>query len=680
MEQIILQDLSTGTKQGWYSTTSKTGHSSSILTMNFNTPEIEEFSKIINNILIESAELHLSCTSSGFDRRKNFQLKMYSGETLTTDYGTDFISENNAYNNTDVKLILTSESVEKWLKTPGEKKITSIDPQAKLYYGSGPWYSYNYVKANNSWLVINYTYKNSKIFLEKNSIDISDKIVLTIDSFDSTYTHKIKLILDDQEYLLGENLLEGEYSFNIPFENFKEKMIDKILIPAELEITTFSNLGSYSPEKYPISIIIDQRHAPTLEEPSLEIETFQNFTEQKIILPEKNNLKLSFSATGQESAFIESYYIQFNNGLETIVEENFLNFKIPSLYAGAVCDIKIKAKDSRGYFSDTKTLSVYVTNYYKPTLQINTFFRADKDGLRDDINGTYAFVKYQILKPIVKNIQGILVENYLVKVNCKIEEELFLDIKSEEIFGDSFEKEKTYKCFFYLQDSFNLTTEDTPVIKELNSSSFLLHFRKNQNSVGVGCTAPDINEIDLPGLVTFGWPINLLSPLEVKQGGTGVDSPEQLQFLIGNLMYPIGSIYISTSSTNPSSLFGGTWVAWGAGRVPVGVDFNNDNFNSAELTGGSADAILVSHYHTPYNSQNLESETDIRVFNTSLNLNTDSVARKHVDEGTSSDSYAITAKTMKDLDQALTTSTEGIDGMGKNLQPYITCYMWKRTE
>lgn len=39
-----------------------------------------------------------------------------------------------------------------------------------------------------------------------------------------------------------------------------------------------------------------------------------------------------------------------------------------------------------------------------------------------------------------------------------------------------------------------------------------------------------------------------------------------------NKIYPVGSIYLSTVSTNPNILFGlGTWEAWGAGRVPVGV-------------------------------------------------------------------------------------------------------------
>ena len=68
-------------------------------------------------------------------------------------------------------------------------------------------------------------------------------------------------------------------------------------------------------------------------------------------------------------------------------------------------------------------------------------------------------------------------------------------------------------------------------------------------------------------------------------------------------VYPVGSIYMSTSGTNPSSFLGGTWVAWGSGRVPVGVNTSDGNFNTVEKTGGSAietltTAQLPSHTHT----------------------------------------------------------------------------------
>jgi len=65
-------------------------------------------------------------------------------------------------------------------------------------------------------------------------------------------------------------------------------------------------------------------------------------------------------------------------------------------------------------------------------------------------------------------------------------------------------------------------------------------------------------------------------------------------------LYPVGSIYTNaTSSTNPGTLLGfGTWTAFGAGRVMVGFDSGNALFDTAEETGGSADAITVSHTHT----------------------------------------------------------------------------------
>jgi hypothetical protein len=69
---------------------------------------------------------------------------------------------------------------------------------------------------------------------------------------------------------------------------------------------------------------------------------------------------------------------------------------------------------------------------------------------------------------------------------------------------------------------------------------------------------------------------------------SGVSSPTL------GLIYPIGSIYTSTVSTNPATLFGfGTWAAFGAGRVMIGT---GGGF-SAGATGGSADATLPVHDH-----------------------------------------------------------------------------------
>jgi hypothetical protein len=52
--------------------------------------------------------------------------------------------------------------------------------------------------------------------------------------------------------------------------------------------------------------------------------------------------------------------------------------------------------------------------------------------------------------------------------------------------------------------------------------------------------------------------------------------------------WPIGSVFISVVNTNPSTLLGfGTWVSFGAGRVLVGRDGADADFNAGEETGGS---------------------------------------------------------------------------------------------
>ena len=60
-----------------------------------------------------------------------------------------------------------------------------------------------------------------------------------------------------------------------------------------------------------------------------------------------------------------------------------------------------------------------------------------------------------------------------------------------------------------------------------------------------------------------------------------------LQTTIINKIYPVGSIYISYSSTNPSSFLGGTWEAFGKGQTLVGIDTSSTEFKTLGQAGGS---------------------------------------------------------------------------------------------
>jgi hypothetical protein len=137
-------------------------------------------------------------------------------------------------------------------------------------------------------------------------------------------------------------------------------------------------------------------------------------------------------------------------------------------------------------------------------------------------------------------------------------------------------------------------------------------------------------------------------------------------------IYPIGSIYTNaTVSTNPATLLGfGTWTAFGAGRVMVGFDSGNALFDTAEETGGSANAITVSHTHTLTDSGH-NHNFNYLAYNWTVQSGTSATI-----EGNRSGAGAGTTTTAT---TGISVDSAGSSGTNANYQPYITVYIWKRT-
>ncbi len=120
---------------------------------------------------------------------------------------------------------------------------------------------------------------------------------------------------------------------------------------------------------------------------------------------------------------------------------------------------------------------------------------------------------------------------------------------------------------------------------------------------------------------------------------------------IMDLVWPIGSIYQSVNDTNPGTLFGGTWAAFGSGKVLIGVDTGDANFNAVEKTGGN-----FSHKHT----------VDPPSTNTGAPSSTGLASAGIYGVGLSDHAHAV--------DIAPFNSGTTID-----IPTYITVYRWKRT-
>jgi len=139
--------------------------------------------------------------------------------------------------------------------------------------------------------------------------------------------------------------------------------------------------------------------------------------------------------------------------------------------------------------------------------------------------------------------------------------------------------------------------------------------------------------------------------------------------------YPIGSIYINAgSSTNPNTLLGfGTWAAFGAGKVLVGLDSADAMFDTLEETGGSKNAINVSHTHTATVTDAGHTHQSGPVLSTAPGTLGGNTGPWRVDSsGLGTSTSATTGITVAN-------STEGSSGTNANVQPYIVVNMWKRT-
>jgi hypothetical protein len=132
---------------------------------------------------------------------------------------------------------------------------------------------------------------------------------------------------------------------------------------------------------------------------------------------------------------------------------------------------------------------------------------------------------------------------------------------------------------------------------------------------------------------------------------------------IANTLYPVGSIYTSTVNTNPASLFGvGTWVAYGAGRVLIG----DGGGYSAGSTGGSADAVVVSHTHTATSTV-----TDPGHTHTPGSISTANINAGTSSGGSVQSPGAIpTAVTGVTVATSTTVASAGVSGTNANLPPY----------
>ena len=151
------------------------------------------------------------------------------------------------------------------------------------------------------------------------------------------------------------------------------------------------------------------------------------------------------------------------------------------------------------------------------------------------------------------------------------------------------------------------------------------------------------------------------------------------------LAYPVGSIYMSMNSTNPTELFGGTWEQIAQGRCLIGAGTGTDSRSesktfTAGATGGEYNHVLTvgempSHSHGassswtgdhnhvwysgPYGSSGNSTSADAA--------------------GIGANSYSHNTLSAGSHSHTITINNTGSNTAHNNIQPYLAVYYWKRT-
>lgn len=137
-----------------------------------------------------------------------------------------------------------------------------------------------------------------------------------------------------------------------------------------------------------------------------------------------------------------------------------------------------------------------------------------------------------------------------------------------------------------------------------------------------------------------------------------------------NQMYPVGSLYFSTDSTSPATIYGGSWERYGKGRTLVSVDESDTDFTAGK-TGGKK-----THFHELPNLFGQLSMGGTRIQANMKELNTSTVWK--ADVYTAVNVYADSSVHNSGLEIS-TPVNDDTDVRASSLQPYIAVYIWRRT-
>lgn len=318
--------------------------------------------------------------------------------------------------------------------------------------------------------------------------------------------------------------------------------------------------------------------------------------------------------------------------------------------------------DSRGRKSAAKTVKISVVAYKAPVFSKYSAVRCIADGTPND-EGTCVLgnITFSYSDCSGKNKIRTSVHYRVSGTTSWTDAKKTFESGKAFVFGDAkISAETSYDLLFAISDAFG-TVEITEII---STAAVLMDFKAGGTGIAVG----KVSEHD--------------KAFEVNPEWTNYFYGKELQTLIKSLAssvvnssmtailektYPVGSIYLSISATNPGSLFGGTWVQISQGRFLLGESTSY----KVGATGGEATHKLTAN-EMPSHNHRLTSDSTGHSFSWGGSGKT-VYAPASATAGNGSNNYINTKQ-----NEWASTQAAGGNAAHNNMPPYYVCYMWRR--